>query len=169
MIRAVGSVLIAAGAAWWGLCAAAGLKKQVRALEELVTGIALLEHELSLGAPELAQLMTCLSRRSRGAAKRLFGGYARALGRLGERSAAALWEETVSQLELLPPEGKTALVPLGEVLGRYDCREQSAAAAAVRARLDSLWQREQESIRLRCRTCQTVALSGGAFLIILLL
>ena len=169
MIRALGSIFVAAGAAAWGYHAATGLKRQVRALDDLITGLTLLEGELSRTAPELATLMENLSRRSRGAARTLFSGYAGALERLGERTAAGLWEETVSGLEELTGEGKFLLSSLGEVLGRYDCDEQRTAVRAVRERLEDLRRREGENCRLRCRTCQTVALSGGAFLIILLL
>lgn len=169
MIRALGSVLVAAGAAAWGYQAALGLKKGLRALDDLLVGLTLLEGELSLNAPELAPLMEGLARRSRGTARALFSGYARALERLGEVSACALWEETVNALEGLTGEGKFLLACLGEVLGRYDCAEQRDCVRSVRERLEQLRRREGESCRLRCRTCQTVALSGGAFLIILLL
>jgi len=169
MIRVLGSVLVAAGAAAWGYQAASGLKKGLRALDDLIAGLTLLEGELSLGAPELALLMDALSRRSRGAARALFGGFTRALDRLGEVPTAALWEQTVTGLEELSAEGKCILASLGEVLGRYDCAEQRDCVRSVRTRLEQLRRREGESCRLRCRTCQTVALSGGAFLIILLL
>lgn len=169
MIRALGSICVAAGAAAWGYQAASGLKKRLRALDDLIAGLTLLEGELSRSAPELASLMENLSRRSRGAARGLFGDYAHALERLGEASAAALWEGAVTNRTELTGEGKFLLAALGEVLGRYDCEEQRLAVRAVRSRLEELRRREGEDCRLRCRTCQTVALSGGAFLIILLL
>lgn len=169
MIRLIGSTFVAAGAAFLGFHAAGRLKRQVRALEELGMGLLLLEQELELSAPELDVLMQRLSMRSRGAAKRLFARYAKALAQMDSGTAGQLWECSVSQLEDLTPEGKQCLTPLGEVLGRYDSREQRICTAAVRARLEELREQTQKECALRCRTCQTIALSGGAFLIVLLL
>lgn len=169
MIRLLGCVLIAAGAGYWGFCAAARLRAGVRALEELTAGLTLLEHALTLSAPALPELMQTLSLRARGTAGRLFNEFALALEELGERSVSSLWERTVSGLEGLSPDAGLCLAPLGEILGRCDCGEQCAAVRAVRGRLEQLREEEQKGCRLRCRTCQTVGLSGGAFLIILLL
>ena len=48
MVRLLGAVLVAGGAAWAGLSAAEGLKRRVRALDALVDGMSLLEQELEL-------------------------------------------------------------------------------------------------------------------------
>ena len=49
-----------------------------------------------------------------------------------------LLEPLTARLEGLGEEGREALGPLGEILGRYDCREQRAGLAAVRGRLEEL-------------------------------
>ena len=169
MIKLLGSVLVAGAAAWLGFRAAARLKGQVRALEEMTAGLELLEQELELSAPELRVLMERLGRRTRGAARVLFSNYARALEEMDAQSPGQLWERCVTGLEELPARGKVCLSPLGEVLGRYDSREQRACVAAVRARMESLRGEEERRCGERCRTCQTIGLSGGAFLIVLLL
>ena len=109
-----------------------------------------------------------LGSRTRGAAKKLFTDFADALSKQ-ETSVYELWERCVSHLEDLLPEGKNCLCALGAVLGRYDCREQRNCVAAVRHRLECIREAEGALCRSRCRTCQTLGLSGGAFLIILLL
>ncbi len=48
MVRLLGAILVAGGAAWTGLSAAEGLKRRVRALDALVDGLSLLEQELEL-------------------------------------------------------------------------------------------------------------------------
>lgn len=169
MIKLLGCVLVAGAAAYLGFRAAAELKGRVRGLEELTAGLGLLEQELELSAPELGVLMKRLSSRTQGAARALFSAYARGLEEMDAQNPGQIWERCVAGLEGLPPQGKGCLSPLGEVLGRYDSREQRACVAAVRGRLDTLRGEEERRCRERCRTCQTVGLSGGAFLIVLLL
>ena len=61
MVRLLGAVLVAGGAAWAGLSAAEGLKRRVRALDALVDGLSLLEQELELDSPPLPELMERLA------------------------------------------------------------------------------------------------------------
>ena len=168
MIKLLGCTCVATAAACLGFRAAARLKGQLRALDELITGLELLEQELEFHAPELEVLMRNLSGRTRGAAKRLFSSFAEMLKR-GDGAGPGNWERCVSETEDIIPEGKACLYGLGEVLGRYDCREQRECVAAVRRRLESVRETERAQCQNRCRTCQTVGLFGGAFLIILLL
>ena len=169
MIRLIGCILTAGGAAYLGFCAAERLRRQLRELDELAAGLLLLGQELELSAPELAVLMERLKRRTHGTAKRLFSMYEQELSCLGSATAAQLWERAVSGLEDLTDEAKECLLPLGEVLGRYECHEQCEAVVTVRARILHLREREERDCKLRCRAYQTVGLSGGAFLVILLL
>ena len=167
-MRLLGCALVAAAGAFMGFRAAARLKRQLKVLDEVAEGLCLLEQELELHAPELEELMIGLCGRTRGAAKHLFSAFGEALTG-GRGSVSARWERCVSELEDLIPEGKLCLCGLGEVLGRYDCREQRDCVAAVRRRLEHIRETEGTLCLSRCRTCQTVGLSGGAFLIILLL
>ena len=57
MVRLLGAVLVAGGAAWAGLSAAEGLKRRVRALDALVDGLSLLEQELELDSLDTVDLM----------------------------------------------------------------------------------------------------------------
>ena len=168
MMKLMGSALIAGAAAFLGFRAAARLRGQLRALDEIGAGLELLERELELYAPELRELMERLEARTKGCGKALFTDFAAALAR-GEGTVAGQWERCVYQLEELVPEGKLCLSSLGEVLGRYDSREQCRCVAAVRSRLERIRESEGALCQSRCRTCQTIGLSGGAFLVILLL
>lgn len=167
-MRLLGCALVAAAGAFMGLRAAARLRKQLRVLDEIAEGLGLLEQELELHAPELEELMCGLSDRTQGAAKQLFSSFGTSVIE-GEGTVAEQWGRSVSNVEELIPDGKLCLYGLGEVLGRYDCREQRNCVAAVRRRLEHIREAEGVLCRSRCRTCQTVGLSGGAFLIILLL
>ena len=117
MIKLLGCTCVAAAAACLGFRAAARLKGQVRALDELIVGLELLEQELEFHAPELEVLMRDLSGRTRGAAKRLFSAFAEKV-KSGEGATPGSWEGCVSETEDIIPEGKACLYGLGEVLGR---------------------------------------------------
>ena len=169
MIKLLGSVLVAGGGLWLGIFAAARLRLRLRALEDVIRGIALLEGEMALRGGALEELMQTLAPRAPGAAGGLFADYARALSRLGEDTAAGLWRAAVDNLSELSREGKDILASLGEFLGRYDREEQCAAMTAVRGQLEQLCAREGEKCRENCRLCRVLSLSGGGFLVILLL
>ena len=169
MVRLLGAALVAAGAAWLGFRAAAALSTRARALEEMAQGLALLEQELELDGPPLPQLMERLEGGTRGPAKALFRDCRRALDELERESFSQAWERLVRSREELGREGRGALLSLGETLGRCDCGEQRRAVSRVRKRLTELARRTEEERRRQGKVYQVLGLSGGAFLIILLL
>ena len=102
-------------------------------------------------------------------ASTLFAQCAAACGRLDQEPFPDAWRRLVTELEGLTPEGRAALLPLGEVLGRYEAQGQREAIAQARAALDRERERaEGEKLRMG-RVYQALGLSGGAFLVILLL
>ena len=148
MVRLVGAVLVAAGCGFLGLQAAAGLRGQVRALEEASEGLALLERELELNAPPLSRLLACGTARGRGPAKALFQGCLLGLDNLDREDFSALWRRQVSGCGGLGPEGQAVLLPLGDTLGRYDGeRQREALAAASRRRAGLAAPREADPPR----------------------
>ena len=151
-------------------CAAAGqLRRRLAALEELSRGLELLEGEMALHCPALEACMGELAHRAPGTAGDLFAAFSKSLSRLGEDTAAGLWRSAVEGLSDVSREGKDILLPLGEFLGRYSGEEQCRAIAGVRGRLEQLQRREETRCRENSRLCRALSLSGGAFLVILLL
>ena len=169
MLRLMGAVLVAAGGACLGFQAAAGLRRQVRELRELSDGLALLERELELNAPPLDRLLARGAARSRGAAEALFRGCLQGLDHLEEERFSNLWRRLTGQARGLGPEGQAVLAPLGDTLGRYDVQRQREALADTRRRLEELAGRLEADSRRQGRVYQVMGLSGGAFLVILLL
>ena len=169
MVHVLGAALAAAGAAWLGFRGAAALSAQVRDLRDLEAALALLAQELALDAPPLPALLERLIPRSRGPAVRLFRRCRAALSRLAEEDFPSAWTSAVEELDGLPPEAKDSLLPLGAALGRCGWEDQRRAAEAVRARISELAARAGEDSRRRGRVCRALGLSGGAFLVILLL
>lgn len=169
MVRMIGAVLVAAGAAWMGFQAAGGLRRQVRELRRMAGGLALLEGELELNAPPLAQLLARGAARSEGAAQEVFQGCAAGLDRLDQEDFSSLWRRQVGLRTELGPEGQAVLVPLGDMLGRYTQERQRECLSAVCRRLEETADRLEAETRSRVRVYEALGLSGGAFLVILLL
>ena len=169
MIRLMGAVLVAAGGAYLGFQAAAALRRRVRALRQLEAGLALLERELELNAPPLVQLLARGAARSEGPAKALFEGCLQGLDRLDREEFSCLWRRLAEEQAGLPPEGRAILSALGDTLGRYEAPRQREALSAARRRLEELAVRLEADSRRQGRVYQALGLSGGAFLVILLL
>lgn len=168
-MRLLGAALVAAGTAWLGFRASAELRGRVRALENMAEGLALLERELELDAPALPQLMDRLAARVQGPAGALFQDCRRALDHLEEESFSLAWRRLAAEREELGDDGRQALLPLGDTLGRCDCQEQGKAVDCVRRRLEELARRAEEVHRSQGTVYQALGCSGGAFLLILLL
>ena len=169
MVRLIGAVLVAAGGAALGFQAAAGLGRRVRALTEMAEGLALLERELELSAPPLPRLLERGAEHSRGPARALFQGCVRGLDSLDREDFSTLWRRLVREQTGLPAEGQAVLLPLGDTLGRYEGERQREALSAARRRLGELAGRLEADSRRQGRVYQALGLSGGAFLVILLL
>ena len=169
MIRLIGAALVAAGGAWLGLRAAEGLRSRAIALRQMEAGLALLEQELELSAPPLPRLMAWGAGHSQGPAAELFRGCVQGLDRLEREPFSALWRRLVAERQELGAQGQAVLLSLGDTLGRYDARRQQEALSAVRRRLEQLAAQQEADSRRQGRVYQALGLSGGVFLVILLL
>ena len=138
MVRVLGAALVAAGGAVLGFQAAAGLRRQARALEQMAQGLLGLEGELEITAPPLPRLMERCAGRSEGPARELFASCAQGLERLDREELSALWRRLVEERTELGPEGQAVLAPLGEVLGRYEADRQREALSTARRRLEEM-------------------------------
>ncbi len=169
MVRGLGAALLAAGCAWVGFRAAAGLLGRVRALEDMAAGLLLLEQELELDSPPLPLLLERLSERVRGPAAALFAQCRAGLDRLDEEEFSAQWRRFVLERRELGEEGQRCLLPLGDTLGRCGGAAQQRAVEAAIRRLDGAIAGAREEARQQRTLYQALGLSGGAFLVILLL
>lgn len=85
------------------------------------------------------------------------------------QEAMALPADQRARVEELSPEGRAALLPLGEVLGRYEADGQRAALKRAEEALERERERAEKERDRMGRVYQTLSLAGGAFLVILLL
>lgn len=169
MWKLVGAVLVAAGSGWLGLRAASGLTSRLRAVQAMIAGLELLERELWEHGTALPELLSDLAGRCARPAAGFFRQCADGCARLDRVPFGESWRQAVNGLELLSPEGRAALLPLGEVLGRYEADSQRKALEHARQALEREELRAQEERRRLGRVYQVLGLSGGAFLVILLL
>ena len=86
MLRLVGALLLTAGAAGLGLCAAGQLGERVRSLRSLVGGLEILKRELSFRRTAMPGLMERTARQAGEPARYLFARCRDHLEELGERS-----------------------------------------------------------------------------------
>lgn len=169
MMHWMGGILVVGGTAWVGFRAAAELRMRVRALRDMAQMLRLLEQELELHPQPMSRLMDTLIPRCHGPARLLAEDCRQALDRLGEAEFSLSWRQSVQRCVELGEEGRRCLLPLGDTLGRYDSGEQCRTLAVVRQRLELLADREEAECRRQGRVYQVLGLSGGMFLMILLL
>ena len=169
MTRLLGAVLVAAASAWMGMSASSNLRRRATALEDMAEGLAHLCRELERDNPPLPELMTRLAGACRGSAADLFRGCPAALNGLDQEPFSRAWERLVAERRELGTEGQRALAALGPVLGRCGWEDQRRAAESARDRLSHLSREWEERWQQQGRVCRVLGLSGGAFLVILLL
>lgn len=169
MVHLLGAALVAGGCGYLGFQAAEGLRRREGSLRQMARALGLLERELELRAPPLSQLLEEAAGRSEGAARVLLEECCRGLGALDREDFSALWRRQVAQRKEFGAEGQAVLAPLGDILGRYEARTQGESVAAAGRALGELADLIREERRHRGRVYQALGLSGGAFLVILLL
>ena len=135
----------------------------------MAAGLALREGELELDAPPLPQLLERCARRAGGQAGVFFARCAGGMDRLEEVPFPEVWRRGAEDCGELSRACRETLLPLGGLLGRRESRAQAEAVAQVRRRLEEVAAQEQEESRRQGRVLQALGLSGGAFLVILLL
>ena len=113
--------------------------------------------------------MEDLSGRTREPASALFSQCARACRELDRAPFGDSWRRLTTELPELSPEGRAALLPLGEVLGRYEADGQREALKRAEEALERERERAEKERDRMGRVYQTLSLAGGAFLVILLL
>ena len=168
MVRLLGALLVAGACSWLGFSRAAQLRRNVTTLDEMESGFTLLLQRLELGL-SLPRLLAELAERTDGPARELFGFCAHALNQTDREAFSCLWRRGVENLQTMGCAEKNALLPLGETLGQCDLEEQKRGIRAVLERLEDFRLRAEETARRQGQVYRMLGLSGGAFLVILLL
>ncbi len=168
-MKILGAVLIIAGCFGVSLGMCRSIRREQRALEELLSALEWMVWELNDQMPPLAQLC-------RGASEQCGGPVARVLDHLALElegqvvpDAAACMAAAISSVSSLPPLTAQQLLLLGKNLGRFDLQGQLAGLESAASRchlcLDNL--RADSSTKLR--SYQTLGICAGVALVILFL
>ncbi len=169
MIRMVGAVLVAAGCFWMGEQKARRLTARVRMLCSLRMALEQMERELQLRLLPMPALMETLSVRGDPLVRDLFRRAREALETLPETTFAQAWSPLIRDLPDLEEADRRLLLPVGQILGRYDAPGQASALGQVRRELERQQEQAQEESSRLGRVYRAVGAAGGGFLIILLL
>ena len=159
MIRLLGGVLIVVAGSALGLSCGRTLRGGVTAVEGVMTALERLEREMSLHLTPLPELLM-----------KLGGVYARC-GREIDRGECVrvAWGDMVARLPSLSRDSREILLPLGGVLGQYDGQAQCQALAATRQELSILRHQQRETSNRLGRVYTALGVTGGAFLVIVLM
>ena len=170
MLKLMGALLLAGGAAAVGFSAAAGLNRRVRTLRVLLEALELIEREISFQLTPMDQLLERLSKRTPPPAGGFFACCRAGLEQLGERSLAQIWREALAQNSMgLAQQELDTLAGLGDLLGRYDGAGQQEALAQVRLQLAQDLRQAEKDREKRGRMYRVLGVTAGAFLVIVLL
>ena len=171
MLRLAGALLLTAGAAGVGLCAAGQLEERVKSLRSLVAGLEILGRQLAFRRAAMPELMERTACQTEEPARYLFAYCREHLEELGEQTFGAIWAQAAEEEPglLLAQEERAVLAELGEVLGRYDADDQIAALGRTVDALRVCLTRAQEERRRLGRVYTALGVGSGAMLAILLL
>ncbi|MCD8086938.1 MAG: stage III sporulation protein AB [Clostridiales bacterium] len=143
-------------------------REGLRTLEQLMGALLLMERELGRGEPDTETLLALAARSVTGPAARFFQRVGEALRRNAERPLAELWREEGEALAL-PPAARTAFDAVGQLLGRYDAREQRAGLHAAAQTLQEIFRSTKEEEKQTSRLTLALGSCGAVFLLVLLL
>lgn len=170
MIRLMGAALLTGGSAALGFGAVRHLEGRVRDLRELVTGLELMERELSWRMAPLPEVLHQAAEETQGRPSEFFGLCAQGAAHLNGRPFYKVWRQAAEASQLrLEGADVSLLEQLGGVLGRYDGESQKQALSAAVSRLE---EQRAEAVSQRDRLGKVYGMLGvtaGIFLVILLI
>ena len=170
MIRLMGAVLLAGGAALLGVSAARRTKSRVRDLRMLAEGLRAMLRELSYRMAPLAELLHGAKAQTGERVQLFFSLCAQGAEHLNGRSFQSVWEQAAEASQMcLEREDWQCLNSLGHVLGRYDCESQCQALEASLSRLEERGKEAEEQSQKLGKLYSVLGLTAGAFLSILLM
>ena len=165
-MRLTGAALLTAAGLLAGLAKARALRMRADELDGLCRMLERMGFELGRFRTPLPKLFAALAAQMDGQSAALCARAAEGLERLGEQDMAGIWAGALSPLE---EREQAALLPLGQVLGRYGTEELLLALDGCRADMERLRDAARIDSRDRGRVAIGVSAAGAAALAVLLL
>ena len=170
MFKLMGSLCVMAGALCWGLGATRELGRRVKTLEGLREGLCYLDRELNFRLAALPDLLEQLGKEKTGAVGDFFQAAYLQWQKDPEGGLRQSWRLSMTRcLPMLRGEERQALIEVGQSLGRYDAQTQSRVLARAVRQLEGYRQAAREEARRLGRVYATLAVAGGAALVLVLL
>ena len=165
-MRLTGAALLMLAGLLLGLLAAQGLRDRVRRREGLRQLLERMSFELERFKTPLPELFGLLAAQTEGEAGTLCRRVSEQLEQPERRPFSQIWSGAVSAL---PAVERAALLPLGDVLGRYGAQEQVRALEAARAAMARAEDQARGEQREKSRIYVGVPAAAAAALAVLLL
>lgn len=166
----MGALCVMAGALCWGLGATRELRRRVETLEGLRESLSDLDRELTFRLASLPELLERLGKGRGAVVEDFFQTVFLQWRKDPEGGLRHSWRLAMTKcLSLLRSEERQVLMEVGQTLGRYDAQTQSKALAQAVRQLEGYRQAAREEARRLGRVYATLAVAGGAALVLVLL
>ncbi len=164
----IGALLIVAGCGSSGFLLAGAYRREERMLQQLTDSIGWMLCELRCRGTDLPELYRRAGERAEGAVGRLFDTMARELSRRVEPDVLSCMQIVLNGNNL-PAKVRQILLLLGKSMGEFHLDGQLQQLQAVHGQCIGVLEEHRRNRDSRVRTYQTLGLSSGLTLAILLL
>jgi stage III sporulation protein AB len=170
MQKFLGALLVTAASMMSGWAARQGLRQRLSQLRQLRLALELMQGELELHMPAVAQLFETVGNRLEGGLGAFFLGTAVQMTAVTGRPPKTAMKLQLEEQNLnLGDEEKAMLLELGGTLGRYDLEGQARTLELYKRRLDERIEAESQTFRQRSKAWMTASVCTGLMLVVLML
>lgn len=166
--KCIGVILVIAACGGFGCMIAAGYRKEIATLRQLISALDYMECELQYNMTPLPQLCRQTAAESKGVIRTLFYELCLELENQMSPDVEQCVTAVTANTKDIPKEAATIFTLLGSTLGRFDVEGQlrglEATRKEARRKLDDISKNQTE----RTRSYKTLALCAGAAVAILL-
>lgn len=153
-----------------GWAARQGMAQRLGLLRQLRLGLELMQGEMELSMPAMAELFDRVGQQLDGPAGAFFLGTAAHMEAVTGRPPQTAMKIQLEQMPLgLSKQETDLLLELSGCLGRYDLSGQARALELYKNRLDLEITRRESAIRQKARASMTASVCAGLALIVILL
>lgn len=164
----IGAAMVIGGCGGFGLTLAAGERREIQMLRQLMAVLEEMEWELQYRLTPLAGLCRTGAKAAKGRLQRIFLDLAKQLEGRDQAYVSGCMNGLLAQQKNLPRSVRRLLTGLGNCLGRFDFSGQLQGLQTVKAGCARELERLERNRDTRLRSYQTLGLCAGAALAILL-
>lgn len=171
MLKALGMIFVIVGTSGVGFSMAISVKRTTAVLQQLLSALELMKHEISYKKTPLPELMRIVSLSSKGGVADFFGRVASDCYQRQEASVNAIVKKCLAETpaSVFPSNVRQILLNWGNGLGKYDVTGQLCAIDLANERLRALLNQYQAEQTSRMRSYCTLGVCAGLAIAIILL